>query len=110
MLSRKKAPKILFSQIAKIPLKKIIPPMSQARKFTFTWGCARTRGNSQIHQPSSMKKISAMLLLLSTFVPSYAAGAKSPVDYVDSFIGSQGARWFVFTPAALPSGPLNWRR
>lgn len=51
-----------------------------------------------------MRKISAILLLLLAILPSYAQGAESPVDYVDPFIGSQGARWFVFTPAALPFG------
>jgi predicted alpha-1,2-mannosidase len=33
-----------------------------------------------------------------------AAKSVTPVDYVDPFVGSQGSRWFVFTPAALPFG------
>jgi predicted alpha-1,2-mannosidase len=43
-------------------------------------------------------------LVLSSILCSYGQQAKSPVDYVDPFIGSQGSRWFVFTPAALPFG------
>ena len=36
--------------------------------------------------------------------PREAAKSVTPVDYVDPFVGSQGSRWFVFTPAAVPFG------
>jgi predicted alpha-1,2-mannosidase len=51
-----------------------------------------------------MKKISLLVFLLSAIVCSYGQQPKCPVDYVDPFIGSQGARWFAFTPAAVPFG------
>jgi hypothetical protein len=51
-----------------------------------------------------MTKISLIVLLLSAVAYSHVQQLKSPVDYVDPFIGSQGARWFAFTPAALPFG------
>lgn len=51
-----------------------------------------------------MKKSAIGLFLFCAIIGSQAQSAKSPVDYVDPFIGSQGCRWFVFTPAALPFG------
>ena len=50
------------------------------------------------------KKTSLFVLLFLAVACSYGRQAKSPVDYVDPFIGSEGSRWFVFTPAALPFG------
>jgi hypothetical protein len=49
-----------------------------------------------------MKKTSPFVLLFSAVVSSHGQQLKSPVDYVDPFIGSQGTRWFAFTPACLP--------
>jgi predicted alpha-1,2-mannosidase len=51
-----------------------------------------------------MKKLFFVILLFLTTGSIYAQQAKIPFDYVDPFIGSQGARWFAFTPAALPFG------
>jgi putative alpha-1,2-mannosidase len=43
-------------------------------------------------------------LVLSSLLCIYGQQPKSPVDSVDPFIGAQGAKWFVFTPVALPFG------
>jgi predicted alpha-1,2-mannosidase len=51
-----------------------------------------------------MKKLSCIILLLSILGSAYGQQIKKPVDYVDPYIGSIGARWFAFTPAALPFG------
>jgi predicted alpha-1,2-mannosidase len=51
-----------------------------------------------------MKKLSFIIILFSIIESINGQNIKSPVDYVDPFIGSQGARWFAFTPAALPFG------
>jgi predicted alpha-1,2-mannosidase len=51
-----------------------------------------------------MKKLSVIIFLFLAAGNIYGQQLKSPVDYVDPFIGSQGARWFAFTPAALPFG------
>ena len=50
------------------------------------------------------KKLSVFILLFSIIGSIYGQQVKEPVDYVDPFIGSIGARWFAFTPAALPFG------
>ncbi len=59
-----------------------------------------------------MKKLAVIVILFLATGNIYAQQHKNPVDYVDPFIGSQGARWFAFTPAALPFGmaklaPMN---
>jgi predicted alpha-1,2-mannosidase len=51
-----------------------------------------------------MKKLYAVILLFLATGCAFGQQSKKPVDYVDPFIGSQGARWFAFTPAALPFG------
>ncbi|HTH82542.1 MAG TPA: GH92 family glycosyl hydrolase [Mucilaginibacter sp.] len=51
-----------------------------------------------------MKKLSILVAFFLITFNIYGQQAKKPVDYVDPFIGSQGARWFAFTPAAMPFG------
>jgi predicted alpha-1,2-mannosidase len=51
-----------------------------------------------------MKKLSIIILLFLIIESIYGQQSKSPVNYVDPFIASQGARWFAFTPASLPFG------
>src|SRR6202012_5206053 len=51
-----------------------------------------------------MKKLSTLVAFFLITFNIYGQQAKNPVDYVDPFIGSQGARWFAFTPAAMPFG------
>ena len=61
-----------------------------------------------------MKKLSVIILLLLATGSIFAQSTnKKPIDYVDPFIGSQGSRWFAFTPASLPFGlvklaPMTW--
>lgn len=55
-----------------------------------------------------MKRIFITLFaLIGSVTPAIGQMVKSPVDYVNPFIGSQDSRWFAFTPAALPFGMVK---
>lgn len=51
-----------------------------------------------------MRNVNAILLILFSVMSCTRPAEKSPVDWVDTQLGTTHCRWFFYTPAALPFG------